>query len=100
MSFRSAKPELAAWARSTNSTTAAESAPSPTLREGTTHACSAPTRNPSSDVAITFTADARPRTASMNSAAASNKCSQLSIISSSRRPDKACATAAVTDIRA
>ena len=51
----SAKPGFTARARSTNNSTAAESAPLRTSSDGTGHRCSAATRRPSREVAITVT---------------------------------------------
>ena len=72
-------------------------APASTPRDGTGHNCSAPTRSPSREVAMTFTVAVRARIVSISSAAASRRCSQLSKIISKRRPESASAMLSVTD---
>ena len=96
-SSSNANAGFTAWARSTNNATAADADPARTSSDGTGHSCSAPTRSPSRDVAITFTVVVWAKSCSTTSAAASSTCSQLSNTNSSRRPDSAWVMLSVTE---
>ena len=88
----SEKREATLRARSTNSSTAAESMPAPTSSEGTSHSCSSATPSPSRLVARILTVAECARMASIRSAAASRTCSQLSNTNNRTLPSSAAAT--------
>ena len=83
-------------ARSTNRLTAAEAIPEPMSSEGTGHNCSSASPNPSRLVATIRTVVDAARMASIRSAAASKRCSQLSNTNSRTRPSSASATDSAT----